>query len=100
MRPDRSPVEARKRGRIQSGPFKRRRCVALFACVTISSELLQAGTPGGQAVGWGSTFLPYMEPGTRFTKIAAGGFQSLALRPDGTLVAWGRNVEGQSNVPA
>ena len=31
--------------------------------------------------------------------VAAGGEHSLALRSDRTLVAWGRNDEGQLNVP-
>ena len=32
--------------------------------------------------------------------IAAGGFHSLALEADGTVVAWGNNKYGQTNVPA
>lgn len=31
--------------------------------------------------------------------IAAGLYHSLALKSDGTVVAWGRNLEGQTNVP-
>ena len=33
------------------------------------------------------------------TAIAAGAYHALALKFDGTVVAWGRNVEGQSTVP-
>jgi alpha-tubulin suppressor-like RCC1 family protein len=36
---------------------------------------------------------------TNAVAIAAGGFHSLALRNDGTVVAWGRNSEGETNVP-
>src|ERR1700733_13906425 len=36
---------------------------------------------------------------TNAVAIAAGGFHSLALRTDGTVVAWGRNLEGETNVP-
>jgi alpha-tubulin suppressor-like RCC1 family protein len=32
--------------------------------------------------------------------VAAGGNHSLALTSDGTVVAWGRNIEGQCTVPA
>ena len=32
--------------------------------------------------------------------VAAGDFNSLALRADGTLAAWGKNDYGQCNVPA
>ena len=31
--------------------------------------------------------------------IAAGGYHSLALTSDGTVVAWGRNYEGQTTMP-
>jgi len=44
--------------------------------------------------------LPDAEPGTVFTNIAAGFFNSLALRADGTVIAWGLNNFGQTNVPA
>src|SRR5205085_643434 len=33
------------------------------------------------------------------TAIAAGAAHNLALRADGTLVAWGQNIYGQTNVP-
>ena len=36
---------------------------------------------------------------TNAVAIAAGGFHNLALRSDGTVVAWGRNLEGQTSVP-
>jgi alpha-tubulin suppressor-like RCC1 family protein len=36
---------------------------------------------------------------TNAIAIAAGGFHSLALKSDGTVVAWGRNTEGETNVP-
>jgi hypothetical protein len=32
--------------------------------------------------------------------VAAGGFHSLALKGDGTVVAWGSNTYGQTNAPA
>src|SRR2546423_1391848 len=36
----------------------------------------------------------------RITLIAAGAYHSLALKSDGTVVAWGFNATGQSDVPA
>jgi alpha-tubulin suppressor-like RCC1 family protein len=37
---------------------------------------------------------------TNAIAIAAGNGHSLALRSDGTVVAWGRNNEGETNIPA
>src|SRR5204862_317743 len=39
-------------------------------------------------------------PAGSYTAIAAGGVHSLALKSDGTLVAWGYNYFGQLNVPS
>jgi alpha-tubulin suppressor-like RCC1 family protein len=38
--------------------------------------------------------------GSQIVRIAAGSFHSLALKADGTVVAWGDNNRGQSTVPA
>jgi alpha-tubulin suppressor-like RCC1 family protein len=73
----------------------------LLSALGISCIRAAQGTPEpGIVVGWGSMVLPYVESGTRFTAIAAGGFHSLALKSDGTVVAWGYNDFGQSTVPA
>lgn len=53
----------------------------------------------GTVVSWGSQVIPYVAPGTRFTKVAAGGGHNLALKADGAVVAWGWNGSGQSAVP-
>lgn len=37
---------------------------------------------------------------SRTVKIAAGGYHSLALKSDGTVVAWGENAFGQTDVPS
>jgi alpha-tubulin suppressor-like RCC1 family protein len=54
----------------------------------------------GQIVGWGSMVLPLIDPRTQFIAVAAGGEHSLALKADGTVVAWGRNLSGEATVPA
>jgi alpha-tubulin suppressor-like RCC1 family protein len=61
---------------------------------------LQAPTTRGTVVGWGVSTIPYIEPGTRFTKIAAGARHNLALKGNGTVVAWGDNSTGQCRVPS
>jgi len=53
----------------------------------------------GKVVGWGSQVIPLLSPGARFTKIAAGDYHSLALKVDGTVVAWGWNYFEQCVVP-
>src|SRR5712692_2689789 len=55
-------------------------------------------TPG-TVVSWGIPMLPYVQPLTRFKAIAAGGNHNLALKPDGTVVAWGDNILGEATVP-
>jgi alpha-tubulin suppressor-like RCC1 family protein len=39
-------------------------------------------------------------PGNDFTAVSCGFHHSLALRENGSLVAWGENFLGQCNVPA
>jgi len=63
----------------------------------------------GQATGVPSTNYPYTASGevtlagqklTNVIAIDAAGWQSLALKSDGTVVSWGRNDYGQCDVPA
>jgi alpha-tubulin suppressor-like RCC1 family protein len=54
----------------------------------------------GQVVTWGAMVLPFVKPGTRFTAVAAGGQHSLAVKEDGAVIAWGRNMSGEARVPA
>ena len=42
----------------------------------------------------------WLPPGNDFVAVAAGGDHSLALKTDGSLVAWGNNDNGQTDVPA
>jgi alpha-tubulin suppressor-like RCC1 family protein len=48
---------------------------------------------------WGDQVISYAAPGTKFIKIAAGGYHDLGLKSDGTVVAWGDNSSGESTVP-
>ena len=59
-----------------------------------------ASRPAGTVVSWGRQVIPFFEPGARYFKIAGGLVHSLALRSDGTVVAWGENFSGQCMVPA
>ena len=76
--------------------------VALVAIATVllpQAEAQNANHTPGNVIGWGRRVVPNIAPGTRFTKIAAGENYSLALKSDGTVVAWGFNEFGQSMVP-
>src|SRR5260370_28335875 len=64
------------------------------------SEAQTSGLTPGTVISWGGQVIPYVQPGTRYLAIAAGGVHSLALKSDGTVVAWGDKVQGQSTVPA
>ena len=63
-----------------------------FGSVTSSNALLTLRPllphAPGTVVSWGEQVIPYVAPGTRFTKIAAGSYHNLALKSDGTVVAW------------
>jgi hypothetical protein len=53
---------------------------------------------GSDPFGYGTTNVP---PGlSNVVAIASGDYHILALRSDSTVVAWGRDSDGQSNVPA
>ncbi len=64
------------------------------------SEAKTNGLTPGTVIGWGLQVIPYVQPGTHYQAIAAGAYHSLALKSDGTMVAWGGNGYGQSTVPA
>ncbi len=62
--------------------------LAAFLGALVSSQVSLPASQPGTVVAWGDEALPYVQPGTRFTTIAAGGEHNLALKPDGTVVAW------------
>lgn len=68
-----------------------------------------AVAPGGTVVGWGHPSRPVIPAGlSQVEQIAVGGVITefvnsahvVARRSNGTVVAWGANTKGQSNVPA
>jgi hypothetical protein len=46
----------------------------------------QPNRPSGTIVSWGTHPIPYVEPGTRFTAIAAGDANTVALKSHGSVV--------------
>jgi hypothetical protein len=69
----------------------------MFALVGIC---IAHAAPLGKVTGWGnSVVFPPQGYGATFTNVTAGGFHNLALKKDGTVVAWGRNDCAQSIVP-
>src|SRR5216684_3977282 len=61
------------------------------------SEAQTNGLTPGTVVSWGDFVIPYVQPGTRYKAIAAGGGHSLALKFDGTVVAWREHGAGESD---
>ena len=54
----------------------------------------------GSVVAWGNSFgQSRVVPGEEYMAVCAGGYHSLAIAADGTLVAWGEDTYGQCNVP-
>ena len=61
---------------------------------------MAAELPSGQVASWGSIVVPYVQPGTRFTKVAAGYDHGAALTSGGKVISWGGNDHGQTVPPA
>jgi hypothetical protein len=90
------------------------RFAAALGLLTAVYSLHCAPAAGGTAIEWFNPGYPFVFPGqervpmppdlTNTVAIAAGGWflspsHSLALRDDGTIVAWGDNSSGQADVP-
>lgn len=74
-----------------------------YGSVTSSVALLDVGAT--IVIDVTSPYNPFISFSTVFgvtnlTAVAAGASHSLGLRPDGTVLAWGNNSYGQTNVPA
>jgi hypothetical protein len=74
--------------------------VALVALLWLCGSGL-AQTAATYVTGWGSQVVyPPTGLNGKFTAIAAGAWHGLALKSDGTVIVWGANIRGQTNVPA
>ena len=80
------------------------RCFACVAHPRLLSGLLMAtmllGTAEGQIVEFGSLVANSAWHDQEFAEVAAGYFHTVVRRSNGSVLAWGRNEEGQCNVPA
>src|ERR1051326_844299 len=56
----------------------------------------RAGTLGS----WGIQALPLVQPGTRYSGVGAGWLHSLAIKTDGTVLAWGLDDVAECRPPA
>src|SRR5204863_339116 len=57
-----------------------------------------ADPPQGSIVGWGDQVVG-VDLSRGFVGVAAGGVHGLGVKADGSIVAWGGNSSGQTNVP-
>jgi len=74
--------------------------VSLILLVSLICSGLGYSQPRGSIVGWGVQVVVQDMDLKDIMVIAAGGFHSLGLRPDGSILAWGFNNWGQCNVPS
>ena len=75
-----------------------RRLLAVVFVVSVvfaETNVCPGLTDAGPVVGWGTNRPP--PAGHNFAAIAAGSDHSLALKSDGTIVAWGNNDYGQAD---
>lgn len=83
--------------------FRYRRALSLAACFCLALLCLGAAsnTQAQELVGWGDNrFNQASPPDIRdITQVAAGSHHNVALRSDGTVIAWGSNWTGQADVP-
>ncbi len=75
------------------------RVVVGFAVVPVlGMGVAQAHYGHGSIVGWGGQVVGG-DLSTGFVAIAGGGYHSLGLKTDGSIVTWGGNGDGQCSVP-
>src|SRR5436190_20230984 len=76
--------------------------ILVLACLLYGMAFVSdaAQQSSGSVVVWGNQLLPVLQPGTRYTAVAAGAAHNLALRSDHTLVSWGHDRYSQCRAPA
>ena len=77
-------------------------CILGLAVMSFGVCLLaRASDQPGVVVSWGTRIIPRsFYDGKRVIQVAGGQAHSLALKSDGTVMAWGQNYSGASTVPA
>lgn len=73
------------------------RVIAVAASLAIATGPVVAQTA---IVGWGSQVFNIPCGTASCVQVAAGGGHTVTLRSDGSVVAWGNNLSGQTDVPA
>ena len=71
----------------------------LLSVLCFCPSLLHAAEQGS-VYGWGSQKLLNGQTLTDITQIAAGGYHSLALKSDGSIIGWGADHSGQATPPS
>ena len=74
-------------------------CVTMLALVLAGVVVPGCARGSGKIIGWGAQVVGVDLSGP-FVQVAGGGDHSLALKSDGSIVAWGHNYSGQCDVPA
>jgi hypothetical protein len=89
-------------GLTEHGIYQCRLAVSNIAGIIYGSPVIF--TTGLKITVWGGQpaykLTPVPTDLTNIVAVAAGAYHSLALKSDGTVVAWGWNVYGQTNVPS
>jgi len=79
--------------------MSKRYALILMLLVICSTMLVMPVLAAGTIVSWGDN-IGTPPAGNNYVAIAAGGFHSLALKNDGSIVGWGLNSNGQATPPA
>ena len=69
---------------------------ALLIFALLAAFCAQTTFADGSIIGWGSQVVG-VDLSSGFVKVADGGYHSLGLKQDGSIVAWGWNGYGQCN---
>ncbi len=80
--------------------MKRAKFLTVIVCVIAVLFVISPSTFAGTIVAWGSNSngqCAVPSPNTDFTAIAAGAVHSLGLKTDGSIVAWGSNLDESGN---
>jgi hypothetical protein len=72
--------------------------VALTFCLSLAAAMVTAA-PSGQATAFGARVMPHEPATVSYTDLSAGFDHSLAIRSDGTVLAWGNNLSRQCTFP-